>query len=92
VSNTEDFLNVVVQNDWKTSHVKALVSSGENGLEGKITECVDGTVSERKVMYVYGEGEKYELTRFDDRTFCWTPTKGAKNKRTQMEVTWTACN
>ena len=49
MSNTEDFLNVVVQNDWKTSHVKALVSSGENGLEGKITECVDGTVSERKV-------------------------------------------
>ena len=38
-------------------------------------------------MYVYGEGEKYELTRFDDRTFCWTPTKGAKNKRTQMEAT-----
>jgi len=43
-------------------------------------------------MYVYGEGEKYELTRFDDRTFCWTPTKGAKNKRKRMEVTWTACD
>jgi hypothetical protein len=92
VSNTEDFLNVIVQNDWRTSHVKAFVRSGENILEGKITECVDGTVTERKVMYVYGEGEKYELKRWDDRTFCWTPIKGAKNKRTPMEVTWIACN
>ena len=78
-------LHVTVSPDWRASHVQALVRRGDNNLEGKIAECVDGTL----VYIVYGGGEKYKLKRWDDKTFYWTPTKRAK-KCTQMEVPWTA--
>jgi hypothetical protein len=83
-------LDVKAEPDWRTSQVQAWVYTGENDLEGRIAECVNGTV-----VYIVGTDivgkEKYKLTRWDDRTFCWTPAKETKKNYTQLEVTWTAC-
>jgi len=84
--NSADFLRVIVQPDRRSHHVQATVIMGDDDQEGKIVECVDGTV-----MYIVNGGEKYKRTAWNDRTFHWTPIKKTQKNCTQMEVKWIAC-